>query len=94
MTKEQAKKEALLTEEEITKLVQKFNYSSAGAPPGWWLREYQKMCQTQQDKDWPIAKKEGKREEQKRMTRALRELHKKGWTLTDVIEAEDTCGED
>ena len=43
---------------------------------------------------WPIAFKAGIREEQKRMTKALRELHKKGWTLADVIEAEDTCGKD
>jgi len=31
--------------------------------------------------------------EQKRMTKALRELHKDGWTLSDVIEAEDTMGQ-
>ena len=37
---------------------------------------------------------EGVEAEQKRMTRVLRELHKQGWTLSDVIEAENTMGED
>lgn len=32
---------------------------------------------------------EGRREEQERMTKCLRQLHKKGWTLADVIQAED-----
>ena len=39
------------------------------------------------------GRKVGIKEEQKRMTKALRELHKQGWTLSDVIEAEDTMGE-
>ena len=41
-----------------------------------------------------LSFKAGIREERKRMTKALRELHKQGWTLAEVIEAEDTCGED
>ncbi len=43
---------------------------------------------------WEDGRKAGIREEQKRMTKALRELHKQGWTLSDVIEAEDTMGEE
>jgi len=39
-----------------------------------------------------VGKRAGRDEEQKRMTKALRELHKEGWTLSDVIEAEDTMG--
>jgi len=35
----------------------------------------------------------GRDEEQKRITKALRELHKQSWTLSDVIEAEDTMGQ-
>ncbi len=39
-----------------------------------------------------ISFKAGVGTEQKRMTKALRELHKQGWTLLNVIEAEDTMG--
>ena len=38
------------------------------------------------------GKKAGRGEEQKRMTKALRKLYKQGWTLSNVIEAEDTMG--
>ena len=40
-----------------------------------------------------ISFKAGIKTEQKRMTKALRELHKQVWTLSEVIEAEDTMGE-
>ena len=47
-----------------------------------------------QQKDiYELGKQAGIKTEQKRMTKALRELHKQGWTLLDVIEAEDTMGE-
>ena len=44
------KRPEILRDKEIAKAVQDFNYSSAGAPPGWWLREYRKMLQAQLDK--------------------------------------------
>ena len=37
---------------------------------------------------------EGRREEQKRMTKALRKLHDTGWSLGEILEGEDTCGTD
>jgi len=39
-----------------------------------------------------IAFKVGIKQEQERMTKALRELHKQEWSLGEVIEAEDTAG--
>ena len=45
-------------------------------------------CNTRSEK----AYRAGREEEQKRMTNALRELNKNGWTLSDVIEAENTAG--
>jgi len=50
--------------------------------------DYERIAQAQAKITWPLAVEE----EQKRMTEALRVLHKLGWTLSDVIQMEDTMG--
>lgn len=37
----------VMSDEQIIKRVKRFRYTSKGAPPGWWLREYKKMCKAQ-----------------------------------------------
>ena len=51
-------------------------------------REYEAKLTLKEE----VVTKRVKKAERERMTKALRELHKQGWTLSDVIEAEDTMG--
>ena len=57
----------------------------------WYLRP---RLEAQARITWDIAIQEGIKQEQKRMTNALRVLHDKGWSLGEVLEGEDTCGTD
>ena len=53
----------------------------------------QECCEAVAEKQAEISFKVGVSHEQERMTKALRDLHKQGWTLADVIQAEDAMGE-
>lgn len=61
-------KDTVMNDEQITKIVQGFNFSSAGAPPGWWLKEYRKMLLAQAE----ISFERGGENERERIIKYLK----------------------
>ena len=58
LTNEQKAVATVMDDESIILRVKNFNYTSKGAPPGWWLREYRAMLETQAEITYPIAVRE------------------------------------